>query len=491
VRAASGTATAASRQFDLLSLGTFAVLGLPDGMLGTAWPAMRHSFGVPVGALGLILLINTAGSVAVAAFVGRLIQWAGTAAVLAVAGSCAALGGIGYALAPGLWLVLSVGPLMGAAAGMTDGGLNTAVALTGRPRLLNLLHGFYGVGTAIGPLVVTGAIIAGSWRPAYLVLAALNVLTACCWIAWRREVPAIPASAVDAGSDAGSDAAADRPDSPGDPGDPAGTAQPIANWSGRRAAAVLTLGLVVFFLYTGLEVSAGQWEVSYVRGQLGLSASAAGLAAFGYWGALTAVRIGLALPAKPVPAHTVIGSGLLLAIVASGLIWWQPGTVAVVLAFVVLGAALAGVFPALIAVTPRRIGTERARHAIAWQVGAAAAGGSAISAVIGLLIDATSLAVLGPALVVLALLLFFANMALARLAPIREPAQHGAGPGRGRLPCLRFPRQRHVDGDLRVKTGFAGRRAPQVHRHHAGFDQLQAGGEGGYLVPRAEGDLQR
>ena len=178
----------------------------------------------------------------------------------------------------------------------------------------------------------------------------------------------------------------------------------------------------MFFLYTGLEVSAGVWETSYVRGQLGLSASAAGLAAFGYWGALTAVRIGLALPAKPVPAQKVIGLGLLLGIGATGLIWWQPSPVVVVLAFVVLGAALAGVFPALIAVTPQRIGVDRAQHAIAWQVGAAAAGGSGISAVIGLLIDRTSLAVLGPALVVLALLLFVANLALARLAPIREPS---------------------------------------------------------------------
>ena len=118
------------------------------------------------------------------------------------------------------------------------------------------------------------------------------------------------------------------------------------------------------------------------------------------------------------PAQTVIGGGLLLAIAATGLIWWQPGAVVVVLAFVVLGAALAGVFPALIAVTPQRIGEERAQHAIAWQVGAAAAGGSGISAVIGLLIDTTSLAVLGPALVVLALLLLAANAALARLAPI-------------------------------------------------------------------------
>ena len=421
VKTASVAATATDRKFDLLSLGTFVVLGLPDGILGTAWPAMRHSFGAPVGALGLILLINTIGSVAVATFVGRLIQWLGAAAVLAVAGGCAALGGFGYAVAPGLWLVLSVGPLMGAAAGMMDGGLNTAVALTGRPRLLNLLHGFYGVGTAIGPLMVTGAIIAGSWRPAYLVLAVLDVVVACCWIAYRRGVPAPAANAS---------AKQDRPDPDGpDPDGPdraeesGETARPTADWSRRRVIAVLTLGLIVFFLYTGLEVSAGQWETSYVRGHLGLSASAAGLAAFGYWGALTAVRIGLALPAKPVPAQTVIGGGLLLAIAATGLIWLQPGPVVVVLAFVVLGGALAGVFPALIAVTPQRIGEERAQHAIAWQVGAAAAGGSGISAIIGLLIDTTSLAVLGPAMVVLALLLFVANVALSRLAPIQDRPQ--------------------------------------------------------------------
>jgi fucose permease len=415
VSTASSLATATSRKFDLVSLGTFVVLGLPDGMLGTAWPAMRLSFGVPVGALGLILLINTIGSVVVAAFVGRLILRLGTATLLAVAGACAALGGIGYAAAPGLWLVLSVGPLMGAAAGMMDGGLNTAVALTGRPRLLNLLHGFYGVGTAIGPLVVTGAIIAGSWRPAYLVLAALDVVTACCWIAYRQSVPA-PAARAPAS------APGTAHEWPGDV-DPADRAEPAAGWSRRRVRAILTLGLIVFFLYTGLEVSAGQWETSYVRGHLGLSASAAGLAAFGYWGALTAVRIGLALPAKPVRAQTVIGAGLLLAIAATGLIWWQPGPAVVVLAFVVLGGALAGVFPALIAVTPQRIGEERAQHAIAWQVGAAAAGGSGISAVIGLLMDKTSLAVLGPALVVLALLLFLANVALSRLAPIRDRPQ--------------------------------------------------------------------
>jgi len=414
--------TGTDRRFDLLSLGTFVAIGLPDGMLGTAWPAMSHTFGAAVGDLGLILLVISLGSAAVSAVVGRLIHRLGLIALLAVAGVCAAAGGIGFAAAPGLWFVLCIGPLVGAASGMWDGGLNTAVALTRRPRLLNLLHGFYGIGAAVGPLVVTVAILVGSWRSAYLVLAAVDLVTAGSWIVYHRTLPpAVPAFTDDmaAGASDEADSSADAPV----------MIEPTAGWSHDRVVSVLTMGLVVFFVYTGLEVAAGQWETSYLRGHLGLSASSAGLAAFGYWGALTAVRIGLALPAKSVSARWLIGGGVLVSIAATALIWWQPNAVLSVAGFVLLGAALAGMFPALIAVTPQRIGEERAHHAIAWQVGAAAVGGSAISALIGLLINTSGLDVLGPALVVLALLLFAAITALARLAPLRT---EGVGAGSDR-----------------------------------------------------------
>jgi len=176
-----------NRRSDILALGSFVVLGLPDGMLGTAWPSMRATFGVPIGALGLVLLLGTAGSVLVTVFVGTLIQRLGVAALLAVAGLCAAVGVTGYALAPGFGLVLGVSVLSGASAGMMDAGLNTAIALTGRQRLLNLLHGAYGVGTAIGPLVVTAAILTGSWRPAYLTLTVLDLVIAGSWLRQRRR----------------------------------------------------------------------------------------------------------------------------------------------------------------------------------------------------------------------------------------------------------------------------------------------------------------
>ena len=87
--------------------------------------------------------------------------------------------------------MLAVAALTGMAAGMMDAGLNTAVALTGRARLVNLLHGAYGVGTAIGPLVVTIAILTGSWRPAYLMQLTLD-LVAVLWLRHRQRDRARP-----------------------------------------------------------------------------------------------------------------------------------------------------------------------------------------------------------------------------------------------------------------------------------------------------------
>ena len=398
----------ASRSSDLLSLGSFVILGLPDGVLGTAWPSMRATFGAPVGDLGLILLITTIGSVLVTAVVGPLIRRLGVPTLLAVAGLLAAIGYAGFAAAPGLWLVLSVAVLLGASAGMMDGGLNTAVALTGRQRLLNLLHGAYGVGTAIGPLVVTAAILTGSWRPAYLVQVVLDLGMAALWLRQRRRDRALAAVTP--------------------PPDPvASSSQPSDGWSRRRYTGAVIAGMSVFFVYTGLEVGAGQWEASFCRGHLHLSAGATGLAAFGYWGALTAVRIGLAL--RTVRPQAVVRWGSGIGVLACAVIWWQPGAAVTVAAFAVLGGALAGVFPALIALTPVRLGAQRAHNVIAWQVGAAAAGGAGLSAIIGLLIGAISLAVLGPAIVVLAVILVAAELILDRLAPIPARGISPARPG--------------------------------------------------------------
>lgn len=312
----------------MLALASFVALGLPDGMLGTAWPSMRQSFAAPVGYLGLILLASTVGSVLVTVFVGALIRRLGVAPLLSVGLAIAALGAVGFAIAPVIGMVLGVALLFGLAAGMMDGGLNTAVGLSGRPRLLNLLHGAYGVGTAIGPLLVIVAVLAGSWRPAYFGLLIVDAILAVVWLAHQR----------------GQRTATDNGDRPGDAARP----RPVPGPSrGGRLVMPVAAGIAVFFVYTGLEVSAGQWETTYGRQHLHLSAAMAGLATFSYWAALTAVRIGLALlPRAPAPRR-VVRYGVLLAVVAALLIWWDPVTPVTITGFILMGAALAGVFPAL------------------------------------------------------------------------------------------------------------------------------------------------
>ena len=437
---------------DALSLGSFVALGLPDGMLGTAWPSARQTFGAPIADLGLILLISTIGSISVSAFVGTLIRRFGVAVLLACSAACAALAGTGYALAPQLWVLFAVAVLWGLAAGMMDGGLNTEVGLSGRSRLLNLLHAAYGVGTAIGPLLVTAAILLSSWRLAYLVLAGLDLAITALWLRQRRqERPAqdapgatapepgqasagqAPAGQAPAGQAPAAETRAGQA-----PAGETGEGHPSDAWSRRRSGFVVATGMLIFFVYTGVEVSAGQWEASFCRGHLGLSASAAGLATFGFWGALTAGRLILAVLPRPVPPARVVWWGSGIAVAAAAVIWWQPGTPATLAAFVLLGGALAGIFPALIALTPLRIGRGRAEHVIAWQVGAAAGGGSGLSALVGLLIGVCGLSVLGPSLTALAVLLVAGIILLERTAPIAQRRRSaGCGPARGSGPARR------------------------------------------------------
>jgi fucose permease len=401
------------RRGDLLGLGSFVALGLPDGMLGTAWPSVRHSFGVPVGDLGLVLLVVTAGSVAVAAVVARLIDRFGIPVLLALAAAIGAAGAVSFALAPGFGVLLGLAALFGLAAGMLDSGLNIVVGLAGRPRLLNLLHGFYGVGTAIGPLGVTLALLAGSWRWAYAGLVVVDLGVAVLWVRQRRTGPGPQPGDSDPSNEPGSGASTAIGSTAVD-SSPVGSRIPASSGRSGGGRKLVLGGVLVFFVYTGLEVSGGQWEASYDRGHLHLSASVAGLATFGYWAALTVVRVALALLPRPPGNQRVVTVGSATALVAAGLIWWQPDTAAALVGFVLLGASLAGVFPALIALTPERVGRDLASRAIAWQVGAAAAGGAGLSALLGLLITTAGLAVVGPALTVGAAALILVELGAAR-----------------------------------------------------------------------------
>jgi fucose permease len=426
------------RAVDAMAMYAFVALGLPDGMIGTAWPALRHSFGVSLDGLGIVLLLGTAGATCSSSVAGVVLARLGLRPTLIMAGTIAAVGALLAGLSPHFWTFLVAATAIGVTAGLLDGSLNTAVALAGRNRLLNALHGCYGVGTTIGPLVVTAAILVASWRPAYAVLLLAELaLVGGWWAVGRRR--AEPASQGPAGTGPASTGSASPNCASGMSASPGGApAQPMAAGrpsvdettrvlvnratkrdSHRRHLVVkVSLGLVVFMTYTGFEVSAGQWGPSFERGPLGLGAAATGLATFGYWGSITVVRFALAAPRRPLSQRLIVNLGCAVAVLGAALVWWRPTEIVAIAGLVVIGGALAGVFPALVALTPGRVGEEMAHHVIGWQIGAASVGGAAISAAFGAVFQNYGLGYFGPALVIMAVLTMAGVLALERAAPI-------------------------------------------------------------------------
>jgi fucose permease len=283
--------------------------------------------------------------------------------------------------------------------------LNTVIALTGRLRLLNLLHGAYGVGAAIGPLLVTVAIVVTSWRGGYLVMVALELVLAVGWWLTREQWNVVaPPAALSAGSDVS--AASDESTAITD--EPTGV------------GVLAALGVVMFFCYTGAEMGAGAWAASFLRGYFHLSAGLAGPAVFAYPAALTLGRFATAVPKKTLNPNLAVWIGLGGGVAGALLIWWSPSVAVVVIALALTGFCFAPVFPAMVTLTPIRLGARRAHRVIGWQIAAANVGGSGLSAGIGFVLQHEGLHLFGPSLLVILSLGLLCNVALELVSRSRR-----------------------------------------------------------------------
>jgi fucose permease len=164
-------------------------------------------------------------------------------------------------------------------------------------------------------------------------------------------------------------------------------------------------GIVLFFIYTGVEVAAGQWTYSLLTESRSVSAPLAGAAVSAYWGSFTVARMVAAGLVPRIGSRVVLRGALVAAPVGGVLLWLAAGPALHVLALIVLGASLAPVYPLLMAETARRVGDHYALHAVGLQVSAAYLGAGAIPAGVGLAARRYGLDVIGPALAVLAMII--------------------------------------------------------------------------------------
>jgi fucose permease len=400
----------------------FLLLGLTDSMLGVAWPTIRQAFGEPLTALSLLLVASALGYVATSAPSGYLLNRFGAVPILAVASLTAGFACVLVAAAPDLWMLAAAALLLGAASGSVDAGLNTVVANGGPLRLLNAIHGAYGVGTVVGPILVTLAIVwASSWRLPYACLIGAEVLCSLGWWTARGSIDAVwSGSALQAGNALQDcsvhgkakraravQASAERP------------ADSLGQRSTRLRAGV-AMAVSVALVQAGAQFSAGQWAASYLRGVTGLHIASAGLAVAGYWGVFAATLLALALPSRQIATERMIPIGCIVALAGAGLLWLGHSAAVSITAFIIIGAGLAPVFPTLLSMTAGRFGAPLARHVIGWQLAAAGAGGQCLSALTGILLGRFDLLALGPILMVLILMTLAGSLLLHRLTPLAD-----------------------------------------------------------------------
>jgi fucose permease len=184
------------------------------------------------------------------------------------------------------------------------------------------------------------------------------------------------------------------------------------------------LNVALFFAYCGLEASAGSWAYTFLTESRGVSRVPAGLCVSAYWGALTVGRILFGQASARLSPHVLLRGVSLVVPIATLLIWLNPMGRGDVLGFVLLGFALAPIFPMLISITPEQVGGRFAHHAIGFQVSAASLGVACFPAVAGVLARRFGLDLIGEYLVVIALLLF-ALLELSARIDARMPSAAG------------------------------------------------------------------
>jgi len=359
----------------ILSYIAFIALGMPDGLLGVAWPSIRADFSIPLDAIGMLLTATVSGYMTSSFLSGPLNARLGVGRVLAISCALTGVGLIGYTLVPEWWMMVLLGVVAGLGAGAIDAGLNTYVAAHFGEGLMQWLHASYGIGVTLGPIIMTVALTAlNSWRAGYRVVGGFQLALATCFVLtlpmWDQK-DASPRS-----------------------GETKRLTEYKTPMRETLRQPLVWLSALLFFLYVGAEASFGTWTYSLLVESRGINPTMAGLWAGSYWATFTVGRIVAGLYASRVGVNKLVLGGLTGALLGAALLIWNPSEAANLLAVAVIGFSIAPIFPAFMSGTSQRVGAHFAANTIGMQMAATGLGTAVIPSTMGILARQFSLEVI-------------------------------------------------------------------------------------------------
>ena len=359
----------------------FISLGLPDALLGSAWPQMRLSLGVPTAWGGFLSLLITCGTILSSLAGGFLLRRVSTRllTLCSVAMTAAALFGFSISNSfPALcfWCIP-----YGLGAGCVDAALNHFVALRYEARHMNWLHCFWGIGATAGPYLMGHCLAQGlGWQKGYGLISGLQIfLTAVllvCLPLWKYQPPQREAEL---------------------------SSPSIKGEKEKKKTAVLPV-LAAFFLYSAVELTTGLWGSSFLTEHQGLSADTAAKWISLFYLGITLGRLGsgflsfrLSDDAMIRLGEAVCLLGILLLLLPLPLSFGRWG-------LLLTGLGCAPIYPAMLHATPERFGIAAASSLMGTQMACSYLGSTLMPPLTGLLLSHISMG-LFPAALLAALLL--------------------------------------------------------------------------------------
>ena len=323
----------------------FIGLGVPDSLIGSAWPAIHTELNIPVEAVSIITFLISGCTVLSSMFSAKILNKLGTAKVTAFSTAMTAASLIGFSFAPSFWFMIPLAVVLGLGAGAIDSGLNNYVALHFKASHMNFLHCFYGVGVSLSPYLMSQALSnigwRGGYRYAFYVQAVIAILLIISVPLWKKT------SSTEETEE-----------------------EKEVNLTLLQMAkkADVRLVWIIMLVTNAIEYACGVWGSTYLVSEKGFEAEHGALALTVYYVGMSIGRFVSGLISNKISTWKRIGIGTLI-LAPAVVIMLLPlhGAVSVIGLFLI-GLGNGSIYPNMIHLTPHNFGKEVSQSIMGSQI---------------------------------------------------------------------------------------------------------------------------
>lgn len=365
----------------------FISLGLPDALLGSAWPIMHGELNVPISYAGFISMIIAGGTIISSFFSDRIIKKFGTGLVTAISVGMTAFALLGFSVSTKFWMLCLFSIPYGLGAGSVDAALNNFVALHYKARHMSWLHCFWGIGATLGPVIMGQCLInQNSWTLGYVVVSliqiGLTIFLFCSLSIWKKASKTTEEQKEEISKSL--------------------SLKELINLPKAKSA------LVGFFCYCALESSAGLWGASYMVLERNIQPEIAAKWISTFYFGITIGRFLSGFITLKLSSQNMVRLGqfvLLLGVI----IILLPTSInfLLVVGFLFIGLGCAPIYPSMLHSTPENFGKDVSQSIMGKQMASAYVGSTFMPPVVGFLVDNLSPKLFPFILFLILVLMFF------------------------------------------------------------------------------------